>query len=62
MLEHLFYNDQKVDMLVSQRSSEKENAAFLTSNGLSGNKADAKYEGPKMIVVGGLFGPWSYVY
>ena len=62
MLEHLFYNDQKVDMLVSQRSSEKENAAFLTSIGLSGNKADAKYEGLKMIVVGGLFGPWSYVY
>ena len=61
MLEHLFEHDQKVDMLVLKRSFGKENA-FLTSIGLSGNKADAKYEGPKMIVVGGLFGPWSYVY
>ena len=60
MLEHLFKHDQKVDMLVSKRSFGKENA-FLTSIGLSGNKSDAEYKGPKMKAVGGLFGPWSYV-
>ena len=59
MLEHLFEHDQKVDMLVSKRIG-KENA-FLTSIGLSRNKFDAEYKGPKMKVVGGLFGPWSYV-
>ena len=47
-------------MLVLKRSFGKENA-FLTSIGLSGNKSDAEYKGPKMRVVGGLFGPWSYV-
>ena len=47
-------------MLVSKRSFGKENA-FLTSIGLSGNNFVAKYKGPKMKVVGGLFGPWSYV-
>ena len=60
MLEHLFKHDQKVDMLVSKRSFGKENA-FLTSIGLSGNKSNAKYKGPGMKVVGGLFGPWPYV-
>ena len=60
MLEHLFEHDQKVDMLVSRRSFGKENA-FLTLIGLSGNKSNAEYKGPKMKVVGGLFGPWSYV-
>ena len=60
MLEHLFEHDQKVDMLVSKRSFGKENA-FLTSIGLSGNASNAEYMGPEMKVVGGLFGPWSYV-
>ena len=35
--------------------------AILTSIGLSWNTSDAKYKDPKMKVVGGLFGPWSYV-
>ena len=60
MLEHLFEHDQKVDMFVSKRSFGKENA-FLTSIGLSGNNSDAECKGPKILVVGGLFGPWSYV-
>ena len=60
MLEHLFKHDQKVDMLVSKRSFGKENA-FLTLIGLSGNKSNAEYKGPKMKVVGGLFGSWPYV-
>ena len=60
MLEHLFEHDQKVEMLVSKRSFGKEDA-FLTSIGLSGNKSDVEYKGPKILVVGGLFGPWSYV-
>jgi hypothetical protein len=40
---------------------EKRKNAFHTSIGLSWNTSDAKYKGPKMKVVGGLFGPWSYV-
>ena len=60
MLEHLFEHDQKVEMLVSKRSFGKEDA-FLTSIGLSGNKSDVEYKGPKILVVGGLFRPWSYV-
>ena len=47
-------------MLVSKRNFGKENA-FLTSIGLSGNKYDAEDKGPKILVVGGLFRPWSYV-
>ena len=43
------------------KKEKKEKNAFLTSIGLSWNTSDAKYKGPKMKVVGGLFGPWSYV-
>ena len=49
MLEHLFEHDQKVEMLVSKRSFGKEDA-FLTSIGLSGNKSDVEYKGPKILV------------
>ena len=61
----------KVDMLISTRNfvfnimyfpfKKKIEEAILILIGLSWNTSDAKYKGSKMEVVGGLFGPWSYV-
>ena len=62
-------HDRKVVMLVSTRNFVFimyfpfffKIEAILTSIGLSWNTSNAKYKGSKMEVVGGLFGPWSYV-
>ena len=67
-------HDRKVVMLVSTRNfvfimyfqfylkkKKKKIEAILTSIGLSWNTSNAKYKGSKMEVVGGFFGPWSYV-